>query len=60
MHKCTDVQKSGGGDFEDSLSKLSLVIFLFLLQLIKRVFLKLFQFNTEQYLILVYTEKSCN
>ena len=32
-----------GGDFEDSLSKLSLVIFLSLLQLIKHVSLKLFQ-----------------
>jgi len=32
-----------GGDFEDSLSKLSLVIFLSLLQLIKHVFSKLFQ-----------------
>jgi len=31
------------GDFEDSLSKLSLVIFLSLLQLIKHVFSKLFQ-----------------
>ena len=31
------------GDFEDSLSKLSLVILLPFLQLIKHVFLKLFQ-----------------
>ena len=32
-----------GGDFEDSISKLSLVILLSLLQLIRHVFSKLFQ-----------------